>query len=525
MIALSGVRSSCDMLARNSLLCRLAASSCRLLSSISRKSRAFWMASADCVAKVFSRSITSGANSPARLPVDDQAAEQVVLAQQRHGQERSVAQPDEDLADAALVAALVRDVADLHRLAGHRHPPERTLALADRRGPQRRRPARRAGGPSRAGGTPRAPRRTRRSRRRPCRRAAVARETIVREHGLEVERRADRLPDLAQRLAARPPTASARAVRASQLLEQPHVLDRDHRLVGEGLQQLDLLVGERPGLGAADGDRADRRCPRASSARPGRCGSRRRSAASPIAYSGSVEHVGDVRRRAASGSRAADAVSRLERPRIAGGASVRRLAAFTPSSAARWTSSPSKREDVAELGAAQLAARSRRSCRTPAARRSASWLITRRISLVAVCCSSASVRSRLRASSSVNSRTFSIAITAWSAKVCSSAICVVGKRPGLRPADDDRADRLALAQHRHGEDAAEAAPPATASASPYSGSASTSGIATTPRVEDRPARRRVAAGRPREQLRDAWPPSVRVDVRDRAPDGSARRRT
>ena len=43
--------------------------------------------------------------------------------------------------------------------------------------------------------------------------------------------------------------------------------------------------------------------------------------------------------------------------------------------------------------------------------------MTRRISAVAVCCSSASVSSRFRASSSVNSRTFSIAITAWSAKV------------------------------------------------------------------------------------------------------------
>ena len=29
------------------------------------------------------------------------------------------------------------------------------------------------------------------------------------------------------------------------LVEQPHVLDRDHRLVGEGRDQLDLLVGER----------------------------------------------------------------------------------------------------------------------------------------------------------------------------------------------------------------------------------------------------------------------------------------
>ena len=30
-----------------------------------------------------------------------------------------------------------------------------------------------------------------------------------------------------------------------QFLEQPHVLDGDDRLVGEGLEQLDLLVGER----------------------------------------------------------------------------------------------------------------------------------------------------------------------------------------------------------------------------------------------------------------------------------------
>ena len=46
-----------------------------------------------------------------------------------------------------------------------------------------------------------------------------------------------------------------------------------------------------------------------------------------------------------------------------------------------------------------------------------------RISAVAVCCSSVSVSSRFRASSSVNSRTFSIAITAWSANVLNRAIC------------------------------------------------------------------------------------------------------
>jgi len=31
-------------------------------------------------------------------------------------------------------------------------------------------------------------------------------------------------------------------VRFAQLIEQPHVLDRDHRLVGEGRHQLDLLL-------------------------------------------------------------------------------------------------------------------------------------------------------------------------------------------------------------------------------------------------------------------------------------------
>ena len=51
--------------------------------------------------------------------------------------------------------------------------------------------------------------------------------------------------------------------------------------------------------------------------------------------------------------------------------------------------------------------------------------ITRRISLVAVCCSRPSLVS-------LNRRTFSIAITAWSAKVRSSAICFSVSGPGSR---------------------------------------------------------------------------------------------
>ena len=45
---------------------------------------------------------------------------------------------------------------------------------------------------------------------------------------------------------ARAPVSSL--VARLQLLEEPHVLDRDDRLVGEGLEQRDLLVGERPHL-------------------------------------------------------------------------------------------------------------------------------------------------------------------------------------------------------------------------------------------------------------------------------------
>ena len=53
-------------------------------------------------------------------------------------------------------------------------------------------------------------------------------------------------------------SASVRSrLRAFELGEQPHVLDRDHRLVGKGLEQRDLLLGEGPGSGRPDGDGAD----------------------------------------------------------------------------------------------------------------------------------------------------------------------------------------------------------------------------------------------------------------------------
>ena len=43
------------------------------------------------------------------------------------------------------------------------------------------------------------------------------------------------------------------------LVEQTHVFDRDHRLVGKGGDQLDLLVGERPNRLALQDENPDRR--------------------------------------------------------------------------------------------------------------------------------------------------------------------------------------------------------------------------------------------------------------------------
>ena len=43
-----------------------------------------------------------------------------------------------------------------------------------------------------------------------------------------------------------------------QFVEEPRVLDRDDRLLGEGLYQLDLLIGKTPELFPVNADDADR---------------------------------------------------------------------------------------------------------------------------------------------------------------------------------------------------------------------------------------------------------------------------
>ena len=131
---------------------------------------------------------------------------------------------------------------------------------------------------------------------------------------------------------------------------------------------------------------------------------------------------------------ATDASTRRHREDPPNGARFR-VRAANHGRATRWTSSPSRRERRLRHSPRTAERRSARSPRRPAGDRSASSQITRRISAVAVCCSSASFVS-------LNRRTFSMAMTAWSAKVLSSAICLSVNGPASGRADDDRPDRL-----------------------------------------------------------------------------------
>src|SRR5262249_32651501 len=78
--------------------------------------------------------------------------------------------------------------------------------------------------------------------------------------------------------------------------------------------------------------------------------------------------------------------------------------------------------------------------------------MTRSTSEVAVCCSSDSLRSRLLACSSVNSRTFSIAITAWSGERAEQIDLTIRKRAGRPAGNRDHADGVPFVDHRYAND-------------------------------------------------------------------------
>ena len=74
--------------------------------------------------------------------------------------------------------------------------------------------------------------------------------------------------------------------------------------------------------------------------------------------------------------------------------------------------------------------------------------MTRSTSDVAVCCSSDSLRSPVRWRSSLSSRVFSMAMTAWAAKLCSSSICLSAKGRTLWRQERNRTDELVFPSAR-----------------------------------------------------------------------------
>ena len=91
MIALSGVRSSCDMLARNSDLCLLASSSSRLLAWISLNRRAFWIAITAWSAKVLQQRQLLVAERLRRVARDLDRADAAAFPEHRRERDREAA--------------------------------------------------------------------------------------------------------------------------------------------------------------------------------------------------------------------------------------------------------------------------------------------------------------------------------------------------------------------------------------------------------------------------------------------------
>ena len=247
MMALSGVRSSWDMLARNSDLCWFATSSCRLFSSISRNRRAFCDGHLRLVGERLHEAHDALAELARGAPDHHDAARHVVAPAHRHGQHRRGAPPggrwsgtDSSWASSTSgictgspvsVAWLIvpwstpTDMPSTASTNSEESPWLTTTSKACRPGRSSKIPQ------------PSAPE------------SAMARRATVSSTSWRSSEELDRADDLAERPGLLERLRQVLGARL-QLLEQAHVLDRDHRLVREGLQQRDLLVGERPHLAA-----------------------------------------------------------------------------------------------------------------------------------------------------------------------------------------------------------------------------------------------------------------------------------
>ena len=224
-------------------------------SLVSLNRRTFSIAITAWSAKVCASAISWSSNVAGRLAQDRDRAERLAVLQQRDEQARAVAERDRQVGHARELLRPLDGVGDGDdaRLedagAGAAAAVERPrLEEADA---LRRR---RVGGEGDV--LDHVAARHRQVHRLAAEQAPAALDDRV-EHRLRV---GDRAADDAQDLGGR----GLPLERLLGLVEQAHVLDRDHRLVGEGLEQLDLVLRERSGLAPGDADHADRRRPRAA---------------------------------------------------------------------------------------------------------------------------------------------------------------------------------------------------------------------------------------------------------------------
>ena len=291
MIALSGVRSSCDMLARNSDLCRLAASICRPLSSISRNSRAFWIAKDRLSRKCFQQLDHLGTKLAGGFSPDNQGADDAVFAQKRNRQAGAKAEARQNLAHARRVNAGLRNIGNLNRLAAGCSAPHHAVAKTRRICPQ--------------GDYQFLFHMVRRAQQELfgrfvvfVNRSAVGAAQLHRvgddtgEHGFKIQSRAHRLADLAERFQfSHRPNQLAGAL--LQFLQQTHVLDGDHGLIGEGGDQIDLAVAKTACIHSEDDNDTDRNAFSRAKAQPSIARKVRQSAPTSVIFRIRLE-VGDV---------------------------------------------------------------------------------------------------------------------------------------------------------------------------------------------------------------------------------------
>ena len=275
------------------------------------------------------------------------------------------------------------------------------------------------------------------------------------EDRLQVERRAaDHLEHIGGRgLLLQGLAEIARCV--LHLVEQPDILDRDHRLVGEGGDELDLLLGERLDPLARQHDHADRLRSRAATARRA-CVRWPASAVRFMQRVFGISHdIGNLNRapfeHGAAGNRAAVDGQRVVGEEVDIGLGV------ADSGAGRY-SSPARRMMKA-MSASQSCAAEFTSVSSTGCRSKVERLMILSTSPTAVCCCSDSLRSSVRACTSSNSRDVLDGDHGLVGEHLQQADVLFAERARCDAGDGDDADGLAVVHQRREQHAAIAARP------------------------------------------------------------------